>query len=295
MRPIRSLMFVPGHKDRWVAGIPDSPADAVVLDLEDSVPDALKAEARAAVAAAIPALAGRGPRLFVRTNRGAHAYDIEDLRAVIQPGLEGIFVAKAADATDIECLSRLVAQIEHDRGLPVGALRLIPAIETAGAARDIQAIADHPRVTNLVQVTARGADLERNLGFGWTPEGLETLFLRSRAVLAARAAGKPFIIGGMWQEVHDLDGLRRFAAFNKSLGFAGEIVLHPRNAEVVNQVYSPSPEQLAHYRGMIDAFARAEARGEGAILYGGEHVDIAHVQTARDFLALWDSPPRDRG
>ena len=141
---------------------------------------------------------------------------------------------------------------------------------------------------HLVQVTAKGADLERNLGFAWTPGGLETLYLRSRAVVAARAAGKPFIIGGMWQQVHDLDGLRKAAEFNRSLGYASEIVLHPSNVAVVNEVFAPGEAELARYRGMVEAFAAAEARGEGAILYDGEHIDIAHVETARSMLALWD-------
>jgi len=289
MRPIRTLMFVPGHKDKWLAKVPTFGADAVVLDLEDSVPDALKAEARDRVAAAIPDLAGKGPRLYCRTNKGPHAYDVEDLRAVVQPGLEGIFVAKAEDPVDIECLSRLIAEIEHRKGMPVGGVRLIPAIETAKAAQHVYEIVSNPRVAHLVQVTAKGADLERNLGFQWTAGGLETLYLRSQAVVAARAAGKPFIIGGMWQEVHDLEGLRRAAEFNKTLGFTGEIVLHPSNVPVVNEVFSPSAAELDHYRGMIAAFTEAETRGEGAIMYRGEHIDIAHVQTARAFLSLWSA------
>lgn len=286
-RPIRTLMFVPGHKDRFIAKIPTLGADAIVLDLEDSVPDALKVEARAKVAALIPTLAGGGSRLYVRTNRGAHAYDVDDLRAVIQPGLDGIFVSKAEDPVDIEYLSRLIAEIESGKGMEVGVTRLIVPIETAKAAEFVYDIVSHPRVAHLVQVTARGADLERNLGFRWTPEGTETLYLRSRAVVAARAAGKPFIIGGMWQEVHDLEGLRRSAEFNKTLGFTGEIILHPSNVPVINSVYSPAEAEFDFYRGMIDAFAQAEAKGEGAVIYRGEHIDIAHVQTARAFLARW--------
>lgn len=287
MRPIRTLMFVPGHKDKFIEKIPTLGADAIVLDLEDSVPDALKVAARDKVAGIIPGLVGVGPRIYVRTNRGRHAFDVDDLRAVVQPGLDGIFVSKAEDPTDIEYLSRLIAEIEHRKGMEVGSTRLIVPIETAGAAEHVFAIVSNPRVAHLVQVTAKGADLERNLGFRWTAEGTETLYLRSRAVVAARAAGKPFIIGGLWQEVHDLDGLRKAAQFNKTLGFTGEIVLHPSNVPVVNEIYSPSDEEFDFYRGMIAAFDEAEAKGEGAVIYRGEHIDIAHVQTARAFLALW--------
>ncbi len=288
LKPIRSLMFVPGHKSAWIDRVPASGADAVVLDLEDSVPTALKADARRITADAIARLSGNGPRLFVRTNKGRHAYDFDDVKAVVQPGLSGIFVAKAEDLFDIEALSRMIAEAEHARGMAIGSISLIPAIETARAAQFVFDIASHPRVDYIAAVAARGADLERNLGFTWTPGGLETLYHRSQAVIASRAAGKPFPIGGMWQEVHDLDGLRKAAEFNKQLGFSGEIVLHPSNVAVVNEVFSPSAAQLTHYRGMIAAFAAAEKQGQGAILYAGEHIDIAHVETAKTFLALWD-------
>lgn len=288
MRPIRSLMFVPGHKRNWIDKIPTFGADAIVLDLEDSVPDALKVEARGIVAEAIGRLAGKGPRLYVRTNKGRFVYDPEDVRAVVQPGLSGIFVAKAEDPQDIEALSRMIAESESASGMELGTVKLIPAIETARAAQFVFEIASNPRVETLVAVSARGADLERNLGFTWTAEGLETLYHRSQAAIASRAAGKPFPIGGMWQEVHDLEGLRKAALFNKQLGFTGEIVLHPSNVAVVNEVFSPSREEIEHYRGLIDAFAAAEKQGQGAVLYKGEHIDIAHVETAKAFLKLWE-------
>lgn len=288
MRPIRTMMYVPGHKEKWIEKIPTFGADVVVLDLEDSVPDHLKVEARGLVAAAIPRLAGGRTRLFVRTNKGRYAYDVEDLRAVVQPGLAGIIATKAEDPQDIEGLSRLIAEVEHAKGMTIGATTMIPPIETARAAQFVFEIASNPRVETICAVSARGADLERNLGFTWTPQGLETLYHRSQAVVACRAAGKPFPIGGMWQEVHDLEGLRKQAVFNKQLGFTGEIILHPSNVPVINEVYSPSADELAHYRGMIEAFAVAEKQGQGAILYKGEHIDIAHVQTARGFLALWE-------
>lgn len=288
-RPIRTMLYIPGHKQKWVDKAATFGADTVVLDLEDSVPDHLKADARDIVARAIPQLAGQSAtRLFVRTNKGRFAYDFADIEAVVQPGLAGIVVTKAEDDKDIEAISRMISEVEHRKGMMLGSIALIPPIETAGASRFIHEIAAHPRVESIAAVSARGADLERNLGFTWTPEGTETLYHRSRAVIACRAAGKRFPIGGMWQEVHDLEGLRKQALFNKQLGFAGEIVLHPSNVAVINEVYSPTPEQLDFYRGMVVAFAEAEKAGEGAILYRGEHIDIAHVETARTFLELWD-------
>lgn len=284
------MMYVPGHKEKWIEKIPTFGADVVVLDLEDSVPNHLKADARTLVGTSIAKLKDGPTRLFVRTNKGRYAYDFEDLLAIVQPGLAGIIVTKPEDPQDVEGMSRLIAEVEHRKRVTIGATKMIPLIETARAAQFAFEIASNPRTETIVAVAARGADLERNLGFTWTPQGLETLYHRSQAVIACKAAGKPFPIGGMWQEVHDLDGLRKQALFNKQLGFAGEIILHPSNVPVINEVYSPTKEQLDYYRGMIDAFSAAEKAGEGALMYRGEHVDIAHVETAKSFLALWDRP-----
>lgn len=291
MRPIRSMLYVPGHKSSWIARIPTFGADAVVLDLEDSVPDHLKAEARGIVAAAIPGLKDCGSRIFVRTNKGRYAYSFDDVQAVVQAGLTGIVVSKAEDPEDIEALSRMIAEAEHTRGLAINSVRLIPPIETAKAAQFVYEICANPRVETICAVSARGADLERNLGFTWTPGGLETLYHRSQAVIACRAAGKPFPIGGLWQEIKDLEGLKKQAQFNRQLGFTGEIVLHPSHVPVVHEVYSPSKEQRSYYRGLIEAFAAGERAGHGAVMYQGEHIDIAHVVTARAFLEMWDHLP----
>lgn len=288
MKPIRSLLFVPGHKSSWIEKIPGFGADAIVLDLEDSVPDAAKPKAREIVGEAIPGLHAAGQRIYVRSNRFTYSYDAEDLRAVVQPGLAGIFVSKGEDPADVEMLSRIISDIEIQKGMAVGTTRFIFPVETALAAQLVFDIACHPRVEHVAAVSARGADLERNLGFSWTAEGLETLYHRSQAVIAAKAAKKPFPIGGMAQDVHDLEAVRKGARFNKQLGFCGEIVLHPSNVPVVNEVFSPSEAELEHYRGLIAAFAEAEKKGSGAVMYRGEHVDIAHVVTAKGVLEMWD-------
>ncbi len=285
-KPIRSMLFVPGNRASWIDKGMAAGADAVVLDLEDSVPVAEKAIARDIVAAAVAQHGSPDRLLYVRTNPGAHMPDWDDLQAVIQPGLTGLFVAKAQDATDIEVLARLVSEAESRRGMAIGHCRFVVALETARAAEKAFEIASHPRVQTLVSSAAKNADVARALGFTWTMEGIETVYFRSKAIIACRAAGKQFPIGGLWQDVHDLDGLRQFASFNRQLGFTGELVLHPSNIAVVNEVYSLSPADRAYYEGMIAAFAAAEAEGKAAVMYRGEHVDIAHVETARHLLAI---------
>lgn len=285
LRPIRTMLFVPGNRPGWLEKALAAGPDAVVLDLEDSVPVADKPAARAMVAEAIDRTAGTtATRLMVRVNRGAHLHDFEDILAAVRPGLSALFIPKAEDATDVEFASRMTAEAEERAGLAPGSVHFVVALETARAVQLSFDIASHPRVETLTACAARNADVARALGFEWTPEGLETLFQRSRAVTACRAAGKPYPVGGLWQDVHDLQGLRTFAEFNRRLGFRGEIVLHPSNVPVVNEVYSLSAGDRAYYEGMLEAFAKAEAEGRASVMYAGEHIDIAHVATAREIL-----------
>jgi citrate lyase subunit beta/citryl-CoA lyase len=122
----------------------------------------------------------------------------------------------------------------------------------------------------------------------WSPEGRETLYLKSRVVMAARAAGK-LPIGGVWQQIHDLDGLRKSSVLDRALGMSGELALHPSNVAPINEVYTPSPEQVAFYQGMVDALDKAIAEGRASCVYDGEHIDIAHVKTAREIIELANS------
>jgi citrate lyase subunit beta / citryl-CoA lyase len=282
---IRSFLFVPASRPSWIEKIPGVGADAVILDLEDSVPEDAKDGARGVAAAAVPRLKAAGQRVFIRINRSAWMYSFEDILAVTQEGLEGLVLPKPDGAPDVAFAASLLAEAESRRGLPIGHTILVPTLETARSVVQAAEIASHPRVGALAGAAARNGDVARSLGFQWTRDGLETLYMRSSVIAAARAAGK-LPIGGLWQEVHDLAGLETWASFNRQLGFTGEMILHPSNVPVVNRAYSPLPEDVEYYRGMIKAFENANAQGRAAIVYEGEHIDLAHVTTARSIVAL---------
>ncbi len=285
LKPTRSFLFVPGNKESWMEKAIDAGADALILDLEDSVPLPEKAQARAIVAGKIAWLAERGQRVYVRINRSPHLYDFEDLLAVVRPGLEGIYISKPYGYEDTVTASSMISEAESRNGVALGSIGLIPLLETARSLQDAFKIADVARVTAIVGATAKNADVARALNTVWSPEGRETLYLKSRVVMAARAAGKR-PIGGLWQQIRDLDGLRVSALKDRALGMDGELVLHPTQVETVNQVYRPSEDEVAYYRGMIDALERAQSEGRASVVYDGEHIDLAHVKTARDVLAL---------
>ncbi|MES2363265.1 MAG: CoA ester lyase [Pseudomonadota bacterium] len=283
MKPIRSFLFVPGSRASWIDKVPGYGADAVILDLEDSVPLKSKAEARLIVAAKISELANAGQRVYVRINKSPFLYSMDDLNAVVIPGLEGILLPKPNGPEDIDMVCLMMSEAESNNGLKVGSAGLIPTLETARSLQFSHEIALRPRVTALACAAARNGDVARSVGFQWTREGLESLHFKSAVVIAARAAGK-LPITGLWQEVHDLEGLRLAALAHRRLGFVGELLLHPSNVPVVNAAYSPSEEDIAYYEGMLTAFDAAQAVGRAAVVYDGEHIDYAHVKTAREIV-----------
>lgn len=285
MKPIRSFLFVPGNRASWIDKAVGSRADALILDLEDSVPAEHKAEARDVVRSKLEQLAGQKQRTWVRVNRSPHLYDWDDLLAVVGRHVEGIVLSKPAGPEDIETVSAMLAELEYRKGVPVGSTLLLPILETARSMQLAYEIARNARVVAITGLAAKNGDVARALGIGWTAEGRESLFLKSRVVMAARAAGKE-PIGGLWQQVHDLEGLERACEQDRCLGMTGQLVLHPSNVATVNRLFSPSSAEVAYYRGLIDAVEKAGAAGRASTIYEGEHVDIAHAQTAREIIAL---------
>ena len=285
MRPFRSLLFVPGHKPEWADKAVRAGAHALILDLEDAVPAEAKDVARAAVAATVDRLAGGDTGLVVRVNALEDDLHPKDVAAVVRPGLTALLLPKVRDRDDIVAFDALVTAAEIERGLPRGSVGLIPSLETARSLTNVGAIAAGPRVVSLMAAAAKDSDISREVGFTWTPAGLETLYLRSKVVLAARSAGLTHVVLGLWQDVTDLEGLRAFAEANRALGFTGQVVIHPSHVETVNEVYGPSAAELARLRRLVAAYEDGVRQGRGAVTFEGEHIDLAHVQTARSILA----------
>jgi citrate lyase subunit beta/citryl-CoA lyase len=282
----RSLLFVPGHRPDWVHKAVAAGADAVVLDLEDSVPAEHKSQARADVAASISRLRATPTAVLARPNALDTDHFGADLEAIVRPGLHALLVPKVATVADICRFDGLLTHFELRAGMDRGTVELIPSLETAAAVANAAQLATAPRVVTLQSATARDGDIAREVGFDWSASGLETLYLRSQAVLACRAAGLDHPLCGVWQDIADLGGLRAFAVQNRALGFRGQLVLHPSHVGVVNEVYAVSAAELDRAKRMLAVFEEAQARGSAAATFEGEHIDLAHVTTARALIDL---------
>lgn len=285
MHPYRSILFVPAHKPAWAEKALASGADCVVLDLEDSVPAELKQASRATVRETLPRLREQRPEvgLFVRPNAITTGLAGADLEAVVCPELDGLFTPKIRNAADVLRWETLIDWFEVRNG--ADGLEMIVPVEMVDAIMNAPEIASaSPRVGAMIGPTSEHADIARAVGYRQSREGTETLYLRSRILLACRQAGiHP--LTGLWEDLADLEGLRRFADYGLQLGFRGQVLIHPSHVPVVHEVYTPSDEEVAYYTELVETVEKAVADGHGAVRFRGQHVDLAHADKARDWLA----------
>lgn len=281
----RSLLFVPGHKADWIVKALNSESDAVIIDLEDAVPEADKATARRNAAEAI-ARDGADKTIVVRVNALDTPHFGADVAAVALPGVAALLLPKLYDRDDVVRFDAVTTAAEIANGVARGSVEFLPSLETAKSVQNVAEILAGPRVTGVMAAAAKDADISREVGFSWTAEGFETLYLRSRVVVAARAAGVRNIVLGLWQDIRNLEGLREFAAANAGLGYSGQVIIHPTHAPVCNEQYGLSNEKRAYYERLVAAFEEGTAAGHGAVLFEGDHIDLAHANHARGLLAL---------
>lgn len=287
MRPYRSSLFVPGNRPAWIEKAAAYGADCLILDLEDAVPDHEKVAARPITRAGVKALKATGQAVNVRINGLATGLTFDDLEGVVCPELDGVALPKAETVADMNELDALLTHLERRLGIPAGTIETPLGCETAKAMRNIYEIATSCRRVRRVTLAAGpGGDAARAIGYQWSKEGMETLYLRSKTVLDCRAAGVQHPGISSWWNIKDLEGLERDARWNRQLGFRGQTVMHPSHVPIVNKVFTPSPDEIAFYKGLIEAMEEARKMGIAAVTYKGDMVDEAMVKTAREMLAF---------
>lgn len=284
---VRSSLFVPGHKPDWVPKAQAAGADELILDLEDAVPEEHKTKARALVRDSVQTLHAEGQNCSVRINGYATGRTFEDLQSILCPELRAVMLPKPESVEDMRELDVLLTHLERRAGIAEGTVATTLVLETAGAMHDACDIARaNQRVHQIMLACGPGGDAARSVGYQWTKDGEETIYLRSKAVLDARAAGIAYPMTSSWWDIRDLDGLQRDAERNRRLGMRGMCVMHPSHVPIVNQVFSPQAEELEHARGVLAAMSAAEAAGSAAAIYEGDMVDYAMATTARELLEL---------
>jgi citrate lyase subunit beta/citryl-CoA lyase len=282
---LRSLLFAPGNQPRKVAKVATFGADAAVLDLEDAVAESQKDEARRIIASAIPTI--RNTVVMARVNGMTTGRCVDDLAAIVRPGLDAVLLPKVEDAAVLGDVDEWITALEARQGLTPGAVRLLPQIETAlGIARVEEIALSAPaRVYTLIFGTV---DFTLDLGIDLTADATEILYARSRVVVAARAARFAAPIDGPYLlDLRDEAGLVRDTQRARQLGFGGRVAIYPPQVAAINRVFVEiSPEELALARRAVDAFEAAEAAGSAAIQVDGRFVDYPVYRRAQHKLRL---------
>jgi len=292
MEPIRSTLFVPGNRLSWVQQADSNDADAVVLDLEDSVPLEEKTKAREFVSDQIKELHSRGQRVFVRINghpRSSDGLVEKDIEAVVCEELETIVVPMVREAEDVERLDAVLRHVERRDGLVEGDLNLVLTIETAQAMRSVYELCCATTRDVTIECGAvKGTDTNYALGFEWTGpgrSGLETLHLREQALMDARAAGVEYPLAGTYVDIEDIEGLREDMQFAKEMGYTGYVVIHPSHVEHANDIFLPDADRVEYWAGAREALREAAAEGKSAVRYRGDMIDTANLDMAERYLS----------
>ena len=284
MTIVRSQLVVPGNRPERFPKAVASGADAIALDLEDSVPAGEHEAARVAVAAFL----SDAPRVPVTVRVvAADRPEFEgDLEAVVGPNLAGIALPQVDSPDAVRAAAARLDALEHDRELVNGSVRIHPGVETARGLRRLHDILTaSERVASASFHGARGGDLVSDLGATWSLEGRELLFVRSLVVFEARAAAIDQIFDSVFVDLDDDTGFESDTEAGRRLGYTGRVAIHPRQVEIVNRVYAPQPDEVGEAQALLAAFREAEAAGSGAIRFRGRLVDYAMVRDAERLLA----------
>ncbi|MER9751593.1 CoA ester lyase [Mesorhizobium sp. M0140] len=276
------MLFVPAHVPRFVETAHDRGADGVILDLEDSVPQDRKLEARRQLSASVAKVGRKGSAVLVRVNRGLRAL-AADLDAAVVAGADALVLPKVESGEWVMEVANAVSELEQERNLPLGRIRFLAQIETPGALQRLAAIASaHPRMVAM----ALGPE-DFSAAVGGAPE-FDLLLAPNLSVLfAARAAGLlPLGFIGSIGEFSDTHKLREAATHARRLGFAGALAIHPTQVAIFNEAFSPSAEELEWARRVVAAENDAATRGLSAFSLNGKMIDPPVVRRAHEILAL---------
>ena len=276
----RSMLFLPGNSPNILLNADFLGSDAIILDLEDAVAPTEKDSARILVRNAITSL-GYTREVIVRINPVESPYWQQDLQQIIKVKPDMIMPTKVSCANDVKIVSEYIGQMEEEYSIPAGTVKMIPLIETAlGVENAFEIASADPRVTAIF---LGGEDFTADLRCKRTKGGNEIFYARSRMVVAARAAGVD-VYDTPWTDVEDYEGLVEDAKFAKSLGFTGKSSISPRHIPFINEVFSPTEEEIQYAKDVFECIEKAKAEGKGVVSLRGKMIDAPIVARARQVL-----------
>ncbi len=271
MRPFRSVLYIPGSKDRALDKARSLPVDAIIFYLEDAVSPESKIEARGTLKAALDQ-GGYGNRYkIIRINGLDTEWGAEDIAALRDAPADAILVPKVNSAADIDAVQTLLGN-----DTPIWAM-----IETPASVLNSNEIAAHPALEGFVAGTN---DLAKELNCRTRPDRLPMQMSLQMMLLAARG-NDVIAVDGVYNQFKDEEGLLAECDQGRDLGFDGKTLIHPAQVAVTNECFAPSEAELDLARRQIEAFEEVEKSGQGVAVVDGKIVENLHVETAKKTLA----------
>ncbi len=279
----RTMLFLPGNTPNIIINGDVLGSDSVILDLEDAVAPDQKDAARILVRNTLKNMDFKGCEIIVRINPLSSGMWQEDLDEIIPCGPQVIMPTKVDDSQTIVEIATYITALEQKHGMPLGATKIMPLIETARGVENAFHIAEADKRVCAVFIGCE--DLTADLRCVRTQASTEVFYARSRVVCAARAAGieaydTPFT------NINDDEGLRLDAEFGKGLGYTGKACISPRQVDIVNEVFSPSLDDIAYAKQVFRAIAEGKALGKGAVSLKGKMIDKPIVDRAAYVLEM---------
>ena len=277
----RSLIFVPGNNPRFLEKAKGLQSDIVCFDLEDSVPDDQKSEARELIKSALKSRKEYASSIFIRTNSPLSGKIPDDLKEVVQKGVDGIVIPKVNNTKELQKIEKIISRLEKSR--KIKQVQIIPSIESAEGVVNTYDISSFSK--RVVAVVFGVFDLLNDLGVEYTKQPDGAKYSRGKIPVDARAAGVA-AIDAIWQDLKDTKGLENDCKVGKSLGYSGKSIIHPDHISVVHRLFHPNKSEIIWAKKVCEIYLNSTKKGKGATTVDGKMIDEVHFKQAKALLDL---------
>ena len=279
----RSMLYVPATSEKFIEKAHERGADAIKIDLEDAVAPAEKPRARTLVRSAAKVVAKGGADVLVRINRPLRMA-VDDLEASVWPEVQGLVLPKVESSDHIGFLTEIITELEEERGMQRGHIKLMALIETPRGYSNVRDIAHSSH--RLSAIALGQEDFSAEMGMV-EPEGMSLLSYYQTVQVAAREAGiLPIGYPGSIAEFTDLELFKSNALAARKLGFDGGACIHPKQVPILNEAFTPTDEEIDRSERMVAAYDAAMAAGDGAVAFEGKMIDVPVVARAERILSI---------
>ncbi|MGQ0376701.1 MAG: HpcH/HpaI aldolase/citrate lyase family protein [Nitrososphaerota archaeon] len=280
-RLVRSLLFVPGNNLRFLEKAKTLPADIVCFDLEDSVPDNEKKNARQLISETLKRRSEYTPDVYVRINSPSSGKIIDDLKEITTKGIDGIVIPKVNNVNELKKIEKTLSSLEKKRKLKP--IELMPSIESAEGVVNAYAIASSTKRTAALVFGV--FDLLNDMGIEYTKQAEGAKYARSKIPLDAKAAGT-YAIDAIWQDLKDVNGLREDCITGKNLGYSGKSIIHPDQIQAAHEIFYPNNSEIEWAEKVYKKYLESTKSGRGATVIEGKMIDEVHYKRAKSLLQV---------